>query len=438
MRKWALGVGVLALLLAGAFAGETYYVSFEGDDAGSGSKEKPWKTLQAAVEKLKAGDTLVVMPMPAPPKVDEVDLILLGDNKKPGAQVVPTAYKGAVLKKGGEQGAPITIRAADKHKVAVGGGGEYGFCFQGSECQHVRVEGFEIFAVNRGVLVDGGAGFIEVSDCDIRGCRMGVKVGAGTDCAFRRLKIHDNKYGMHLGDKGKNKPDRMLVEDCEARNNHNKTKSAGSPIGKDNTDGFCCELGEATGIVFRRCFASGSQDSGFDIKPEDAVLENCIAGGGCKQGFKLWRGAKLVNCLSYGNGAREIQLAGIGKRGVELVNCTFVAKGNVLEADGPVKVLNCILVGKVSHSEKGSSEWSLAGPLEEDFNLLSGGADSIKKGQHSLTGEPKLVDPAKGDYHLQAGSPAIDTGTAAGAPKTDLDGKARPQGKGVDIGAYER
>jgi hypothetical protein len=43
----------------------------------------------------------------------------------------------------------------------------------------------------------------------------------------------------------------------------------------------------------------------------------------------------------------------------------------------------------------------------------------------------------QGDYHLQAGSPAIDTGTAMGAPLFDFDGDPRPQGCGIDIGADE-
>jgi hypothetical protein len=42
-----------------------------------------------------------------------------------------------------------------------------------------------------------------------------------------------------------------------------------------------------------------------------------------------------------------------------------------------------------------------------------------------------------GDYHLQAGSPAIDAGTNIGAPTTDVDGKPRPEGKGYDIGPFE-
>jgi hypothetical protein len=41
------------------------------------------------------------------------------------------------------------------------------------------------------------------------------------------------------------------------------------------------------------------------------------------------------------------------------------------------------------------------------------------------------------DFHLQAGSPAIDKAYAAIAPAIDYDGILRPQGAGYDIGAYE-
>jgi hypothetical protein len=38
---------------------------------------------------------------------------------------------------------------------------------------------------------------------------------------------------------------------------------------------------------------------------------------------------------------------------------------------------------------------------------------------------------------LLPGSPAIDAGSTAGAPATDQRGVARPQGPGLDIGAFE-
>jgi hypothetical protein len=51
--------------------------------------------------------------------------------------------------------------------------------------------------------------------------------------------------------------------------------------------------------------------------------------------------------------------------------------------------------------------------------------------------DPRFVDADSFDFHLKADSPAIDAGSSEPAPKTDFDGKRRPQGSKVDIGAYE-
>jgi hypothetical protein len=48
------------------------------------------------------------------------------------------------------------------------------------------------------------------------------------------------------------------------------------------------------------------------------------------------------------------------------------------------------------------------------------------------------VNPAwNATFHLMVGSPCIDVGVATGAPATDIDGDARPNGAGFDIGADE-
>ncbi len=48
-----------------------------------------------------------------------------------------------------------------------------------------------------------------------------------------------------------------------------------------------------------------------------------------------------------------------------------------------------------------------------------------------------FVDTNRFDLHLLPGAPAIDAGSSVGAPKLDRDRIPRPQGDGVDIGAYE-
>ena len=60
----------------------------------------------------------------------------------------------------------------------------------------------------------------------------------------------------------------------------------------------------------------------------------------------------------------------------------------------------------------------------------------VYAGMGNISDDPKFV-PAADDYHLQSDSPCIDAGTSNDAPSIDLDGVTRPQGDGVDMGAYE-
>ncbi len=53
----------------------------------------------------------------------------------------------------------------------------------------------------------------------------------------------------------------------------------------------------------------------------------------------------------------------------------------------------------------------------------------------NINADPLFV--GSGDYHIQAGSPCIDTGSATGAPSDDIDGDSRPQGAGYDMGSDE-
>jgi parallel beta-helix repeat protein len=67
------------------------------------------------------------------------------------------------------------------------------------------------------------------------------------------------------------------------------------------------------------------------------------------------------------------------------------------------------------------------GPDANDFVIRVG--DNLSQGSNIHT-DPLLVDPATGDFHLQAGSPCIDNGTATAPslPGTDCDGEPRTIG----------
>ena len=62
----------------------------------------------------------------------------------------------------------------------------------------------------------------------------------------------------------------------------------------------------------------------------------------------------------------------------------------------------------------------------------------ITEGAGNQTGDPRFADAANDDYHLRAGSPAIDAGVPQDlAAPADLDGLARLQGSAPDLGAFE-
>lgn len=58
-------------------------------------------------------------------------------------------------------------------------------------------------------------------------------------------------------------------------------------------------------------------------------------------------------------------------------------------------------------------------------------------GPGNKSSNPMLTSPSTGDFHLQAGSPAIDAADPSSTQMIDYSGKPRPQGSGRDIGAFE-
>ena len=54
-----------------------------------------------------------------------------------------------------------------------------------------------------------------------------------------------------------------------------------------------------------------------------------------------------------------------------------------------------------------------------------------------LSVDPQFLNYSEGDYSLAMGSPCIDAASATYGVATDIDGEARPQGAGYDIGMDE-
>lgn len=146
--------------------------------------------------------------------------------------------------------------------------------------------------------------------------------------------------------------------------------------------------------------------------------------------YYYYSGAILKNCLICNNSTNLIFSFDASAYHPEVINCTVVDNNNTSSHTQPIhapKFKSCIIYGNEADSG------GLSGHLDISYSLVEGGF----LGTGNIDADPLFVDASIGDYHLQADSPCIDTGTDFGAPSSDIDGIPRPKGDWYDMGAYE-
>ncbi len=141
--------------------------------------------------------------------------------------------------------------------------------------------------------------------------------------------------------------------------------------------------------------------------------------------------SSLTNCTLYGNSA--------GTGGC-LFNIAATAASNL-------SLLNCIARNNPSTDPTSRTFQNVGATASLTFthNLLdampctavTGGNGGLFCGNGNSAGQPLFLDAANGDFRLGLGSAARDAGLTAGAPTVDLNGTPRPQGPGIDMGAFE-
>lgn len=188
-------------------------------------------------------------------------------------------------------------------------------------------------------------------------------------------------------------------------------------------------------------------------------MDHCMIENSIGYGILSFQGTVVAsNCLVHTTGAEALVIT---KGGYDsFVNCTFANYGSFavshtnyhtvgvlnyfqvsidsfLYGDLNAILKNCIVYGSLDSEIICDASDKAAANLRLDHCLLKMG--SIRESFIQFTNclfnqDPKFKDAQNFDYHLQAGSPAIDAG-ATTTLTDDLDNKMR-QG-GVDIGCYE-
>jgi hypothetical protein len=110
------------------------------------------------------------------------------------------------------------------------------------------------------------------------------------------------------------------------------------------------------------------------------------------------------------------------------------------DVSSPV-IKNCILWGNSAYQNAGNQIYNASGSAIVQYSNVDqdgyGNPDGSADSSGNIRLNPLFVDPGNNDFHLQATSPCVDTGTDTGAPNDDKDGIPRPQSAGFDMGAYE-
>ena len=211
--------------------------------------------------------------------------------------------------------------------------------------------------------------------------------------------------------------------------------------------------GDAT-LAIRNCLihhntADGSPDSwgggGIIAHGNLTVSDSLVIHNSARQGAGGIRVGEGALHLSNSLVAANLGDAGLHLNGTAVITNVTIAN-NAPGTDRPginfnpqtgldLYVTNSILFGNAG----GSIHIPDANDAHISYSAVEGGWP----GTGNISDNPQFVDAAHGDYRLQFGSPAIDTGANNGASLYDLLGILRPQdgdldGTAVsDMGAYE-
>jgi uncharacterized protein (TIGR03382 family) len=191
-------------------------------------------------------------------------------------------------------------------------------------------------------------------------------------------------------------------------------------------------------IITNNGAAGGSAINGDGI--ENALIRNNVLDGNHASGVSLYQidggapstGNQVINnTIRMASDARWAINIQDGSTGNTLRNNILLHPNT---SRGAIDICSSCLPGLVSNHNALVGRFSIDGTMTTlaSWRTRTGGdaASFVATDAQLFGGAANLA--------LAAGSPAIDAGESTNAPATDIVGTPRPQGAGIDIGAYER
>ncbi len=440
-------------------AGRVYYLAPYGDDAAPGTREAPWRSPGRAVRRLEPGDTLVILPGRYVLK-DYPDDILF----------VPSGAEGRWITVCGPFDAPYPVLAGqDNLRTAIDVSGTSYVRLWHLEITH-NPEAADV-AFREGINGTGApVSHLHLYDVYIHHLdQFGVDLADVDHLLIEHSRIEYTGFGAIGGPRGNEGGFRNAVIRYTrlSYGGHYYRGGDGSDRPYDRPDGFGIEASEGP-IWLDHVVAEHNWGDGLDSKAARTRITNSVVANNWGDGVKLWgREGVLENVLIYGRGDSDprvspwsgvvVSTTHAGARFLlrhvtvdDALGQNYLMHVQYDHPDVPVE----LVLRNVIFSARGprspvflSSEttldaagvlFSIAGETLLDWGGRRFGCGEVGElGPQVFCGDPGFRAPAwgeTGDYHLTAGSAAIDAGVPAGVPR-DLDGRFRDPSP--DLGAYE-
>ena len=172
------------------------------------------------------------------------------------------------------------------------------------------------------------------------------------------------------------------------------------------------------------------------------TANTCVKNGGALSSYAS--STNLTNCVFSSNAAKgsggAIANDYDSGRDRSVTNCTFSGNSAGGAGGAILEVYPSTITNSIFWNDQASYGYPEIACYESAYDPTAVSCSCVQggyAGTGNISTDPLLIDDSGGSVQLRPGSPCVDAGIADGAPTTDILGRPRPAGTGVDMGAYE-
>jgi hypothetical protein len=453
-------------------AADVFFVSVKGDDANSGTDAAhPWRHIQKAFDAATPGSTVTVLPG----RYNEKPALNVSGNATDG--FITFQAQGRVIISGKGIAGPNIVFIANRNyvrivgfdirdnlKVSDGSGIRVTESADHVELRNNRVHNITGFNA-MGITIYGTEPTLGISNLVIDGnevykCQPALSEvvslnGNVHGFAVTNNYIHDNNnIGIDfIGGEGRCPDpavdvarDGVCSGNRVTKNRFRGTARMAAGIFVDGAQNIIVERNTTwrndVGIGVG-CVHAGHVATNVTVR-DNFVYGNAKAGlslGGADESEGRVQNCRMANNTLYRNGKPNVA----GSEILVRWGSDNVIENNVVSGNRGATLLDA-QTGSVNNASNFNLFFSPDGPVKSRFTWSGQaytGMDAFRSatGQDagSIFADPRLIRPGAGNLRVNAGSPIVDAGNPAYVAngETDIDGRPRPIGALVDIGAQE-